>query len=143
MTLAQILTLALLAAALYFFYASGYLPVSSRIALLYAGGFPFRTQHDRIEAHFSGCRGWERWRLPLRAGLSYRLQLEMDRSSGEIAVEIRESGTGLLLTLDEHLSAATLTAQKGKCYTATVQMMGASGSYALCWEREADCQDSF
>ena len=51
MTLAQILTLALLAAALYFFYASGYLPVSSRIALLYAGGFPFRTQHDRIEAH--------------------------------------------------------------------------------------------
>ena len=47
MTLAQILTLALLAAALYFFYASGYLPVSSRIALLYAGGFPFRTQHNR------------------------------------------------------------------------------------------------
>lgn len=38
MTLAQILILALLAAALYFFYASGYLPVSSRIALLYAGG---------------------------------------------------------------------------------------------------------
>ena len=75
MTLAQILTLALLAAALYFFYASGYLPVSSRIALLYAGGFPFRTQHNRIEARFSGCRGWERWRLPLRAGLSYRLQL--------------------------------------------------------------------
>ena len=127
MTLAQILTLALLAAALYFFYASGYLPVSSRIALLYAGGFPFRTQHNRIEARFSGCRGWERWRLPLRAGLSYRLQLE----------------TGLLLTLDEHLSAATLTAQKGRRYTATVQMMGASGSYALCWEREADCQDSF
>ena len=57
MTLAQILTLALLAAALYFFYAGGYLPVSSRIALLYAGGFPFRTQHNRIEARFSGCRG--------------------------------------------------------------------------------------
>lgn len=55
MTLAQILTLALLGAALYFFYASGYLPVSSRIALLYAGGFPFRTQHNRIEARFSGC----------------------------------------------------------------------------------------
>ena len=67
----------------------------------------------------------------------------MNLSSGELAVEIRESGTGLLLTLDEHLSAATLTVQKGKRYTATVQMMGASGSYALCWEREADCQDSF
>ena len=40
-------------------------------------------------------------------------------------------------------SAATLTAQKGRRYTATVQMMGASGSYTLCWEREADCQDSF
>lgn len=73
----------------------------------------------------------------------YRLQLETKLTGGELAVEIRESGTGLLLTLDEHLSAATLTAQKGKRYTATVQMMGASGSYALCWEREADEPDSF
>lgn len=139
----QILTLTLLVAFLYFFYANAYLPIRSRAALFYAGCFPFRTQHNRIEARFSGCRGWERWRLPLRAGLSYRLQLEMNLSSGELTVEIRESGTGLLLTPDEHLSAATLTAQKGKRYTATVQMMGASGSYALCWEREADCQDSF
>lgn len=139
----QILTLALLVAFLYFFYANAYLPIRSRAALFYAGSFPFRTQHNQIEARFASCHGWERWRLPLRAGGLYRLQLDTKLSSGELAVEIRESGTGLLLTLDEYSPAATLAAQKGKRYTATVQMRGASGSYTLSWEREAGGQDSF
>ena len=132
----QLLSLALLAAALYFFYRNGYFPIHSRFAFLYVGCSPFRPERNQIGAHFSNCRGWERWRLPLRSGVTYQLRLDSQLKAGTLTVEIRESKSGLLVALDRSCDRTTLTAQPGKRYTATVRMEGASGSYTMIWDRQ-------
>ena len=110
---------------LWWMYRSGMIAVKSKRAMMFMGSM--RGE----KARFSGCTGYVKRCFPVRESRSYRFDMDLQLSRGEVWLELLDGKKETLLRLDSQNSSGEVALERGERYRLVIRYRGASGSHHL------------
>lgn len=116
----------------YILYILGYLPVSTKRAVMFVGSMGFGK--PECHASFTSCTGHIHRCVRFREGRSYSFRFLSQLSVGQVTVQLLDTHRKPVLTLTEAAPTGVIPAERGKRYYLYIHFQKASGSYQLDWE---------
>lgn len=116
----------------YILYTLGYLPVSTKRAVMFVGSMGFGK--PECHASFTSCTGHIHRCVRFQESRSYSFRFLPQLSAGQVTVQLLDSHRKPMLTLTETYPTGVIPAEKRKQYFLYVRFQNASGSYQIDWE---------